>query len=40
LPRPLVAWLKQKAAVRGVFMSELVEELIGRGLGGAQPWRG
>jgi len=33
-------WLKQKAAVRGVFMAELVEELIGRSLGGAQPWRG
>lgn len=40
LPRPLVVWLKQKAAARGVFMTEVVEEMIARGLGGLQPWKG
>ena len=39
LPRPLVVWIKQKAATRGVFMAELVEEMITNAIGGSQPWR-
>jgi hypothetical protein len=31
-------WVKQKAAARGVFMSELIEELISRAIGGSKPW--
>lgn len=38
LPRPLALWVKQKAAARGVFMSELIEELISRAIGGSKPW--
>ena len=39
LPRPLVVWIKQKAATRGVFMAVLVEEMITKAIGGSQPWK-
>jgi hypothetical protein len=32
-------WIKQKAATRGVFMAELVEEMVTKAIGGSQPWR-
>jgi hypothetical protein len=34
----MVAWIKREAARRGIFMAELVSELIGRALGGKKPW--
>lgn len=37
LSRPFVSWLKREAAVRGLPMYELVEEMVGRG--GSRPWR-
>jgi hypothetical protein len=38
LTRPFSAWLKLEAARRGVFMYELVEELVARGFGGRRVW--
>lgn len=37
LSRELVQWLKIEAAMRGVPIYELVEELIANALGGARP---
>ena len=39
LRRPFVVWLKGEAARQGIFMGELVEELVTRALGGRVPWR-
>lgn len=38
LARPLVAWLKQQAARRGIPMYELVEEMCATRVG-KRPWR-
>ena len=38
LARPFAAWLKVEAARRGVFMYELIEELVAQGK--KRPWRG
>jgi hypothetical protein len=38
LHRPLVAWLKVEAAIRGIYMGDLVDELLKQALGGA-PWK-